>query len=252
MLQRRTLWLFLAPSFLILTCVLLWPLSYAIYLSLFNYTLTSAVHTFIGFGNYAALLSEQRFWASIATTFTIAGWALAVELALGFFLAMCLYKLKYGARAFIVALFLPAIITPVVAALFLKWLFVADWGLIDNTLLSFGINTPNWLGTAFWAKVVVVVGDAWIATPFVMLVLFAALQQLDSSQLEAATLDGAGTLQLVRFVILPAIAPTVVFVVCIRLMDVFRNFDTIYILTAGGPGTATETITMYTYRWPSG
>ena len=174
--------------------------------------------------------------------------SVGVEFAFGFVLAFALYRLTFSVRVFMILLFLPHIITPVVATLFLKWILTSNWGLIDATLLTFNINPPDWLGDPVWAKICVVLADAWIFTPFVMLVLYAALQALDQAQIEAASIDGAGSWRIIRHIILPSLVPVIVFTVSVRLMDVFRFFDAIYVLTGGGPGTATETITIYTYQ----
>jgi multiple sugar transport system permease protein len=245
---QRGLWLFLVPSFGLMTLVLLWPLGYAAYLSAFDYYLGSREMHFVGLANYAQLLSEARLWHSLWTTVVIAFGAVAVEFALGFVLALVLYRLTFSVRAFTIFLFLPHITTPVVATLFLKWILTSNWGLIDATLLTFNINPPDWRGDPVWAKICVILADAWIFTPFVMLVLYAALQTLDQAQIEAARIDGADGWRIVRHIILPSLVPVIVFTVSVRLMDVFRFFDTIYVLTGGGPGTATETITMYTYQ----
>jgi multiple sugar transport system permease protein len=231
-----------------MTLVLLWPLGYAAYLSVFDYYLGSREMRFVGLANYAQLLSEARLWHSLWTTVVIAFGSVAVEFALGFVLAFALYSVTFSVRVFMILLFLPHIITPVVATLFLKWILTSNWGLIDATLLTFNINPPDWLGDPVWAKICVVLADAWIFTPFVMLVLYAALQTLDQAQIEAAKIDGANGWRIIRHIILPSLVPVIVFTVSIRLMDVFRFFDTIYVLTGGGPGTATETITMYTYQ----
>ncbi|OAF00417.1 hypothetical protein AYJ54_31645 [Bradyrhizobium centrolobii] len=245
---QRGLWLFLVPSFGLMTLVLLWPLGYAAYLSTFDYHLGSPGMHFVGLANYAQLLSEARFWQSLWTTIGIALGSVAVEFTSGFALALALYRLTFSVRAFMILLFLPHIITPVVATLFLKWILTSNWGLIDATLLTFNVNPPDWLGNPIWARICVVLADAWIFTPFVMLVLYAALQTLDQAQIEAAKIDGAGGWRIVRHIVLPSLVPVIVFTVSVRLMDVFRFFDTIYVLTGGGPGTATETITMYTYQ----
>ena len=245
---QRGLWLFLAPSFGLMTLVLLWPLGYAAYLSAFDYHLGSPEVQFVGLANYAQLLGEARFWQSLWTTLLIGFGSVAVEFALGFALALALYRLTFSVRAFMILLFLPHIITPVVATLFLKWILTSNWGLIDATLLTFNVSPPDWLGNPVWAKICVVLADAWIFTPFVMLVLYAALQTLDQAQIEAAKIDGAGGWRILRHIVLPSMVPVIVFTVSVRLMDVFRFFDTIYVLTGGGPGTATETITIYTYQ----
>jgi multiple sugar transport system permease protein len=245
---QRGLWLFLVPSFGLMALVLVWPLGYAAYLSAFDYHLGSREMQFVGLANYAQLLGEVRFWQSLWTTVLIAFGSVAVEFGLGFGLALALYRLTFSVRAFMILLFLPHIITPVVATLFLKWILTSNWGLLDATLLTFNLNPPDWLGNPAWAKICVILADAWIFTPFVMLVLYAALQTLDQAQLEAAKIDGAGGLRILRHIVLPSMVPVIVFTVSVRLMDVFRFFDTIYVLTGGGPGTATETITMYTYQ----
>ena len=245
---QRGLWLFLVPSFGLMTLVLLWPLGYAAYLSTFDYYLGSREMHFVGLANYAQLLGEARLWHSLWTTVVIALGSVAAEFALGFVLALALYRLTFSARVFMIFLFLPHIITPVVATLFLKWILTSNWGLLDATFLTFNLNPPDWLGDPIWAKICVILADAWIFTPFVMLVLYAALQTLDQAQIEAASIDGADGWRIVRHIILPSLVPVIVFTVSVRLMDVFRFFDTIYVLTGGGPGTATETITMYTYQ----
>jgi multiple sugar transport system permease protein len=245
---QRGLWLFLVPSFGLMALVLLWPLAYAAYLSTFDYYLGSKEMRFVGLANYVQLLSEARLWQSLGTTIIIALGSVGVEFALGFVLAFALYRLTFSVRAFMILLFLPHIITPVVATLFLKWILTSNWGLIDATLMTFNIAPPDWLGDPIWAKICVILADAWIFTPFVMLVLYAALQALDQAQIEAAAIDGADSWRLIRHIILPSLVPVIVFTVSVRLMDVFRFFDAVYVLTGGGPGTATETITMYTYQ----
>lgn len=244
---QRGLWLFLVPSGLVLTLVLLYPLGYALYLSLFNYYLGAEERTFIGLGNYAALLADQRFWSSLRTTLVIVGSAVALEFCLGLAVAFGLYKLTFGVRTLNLLIFLPHIITPVVAALFLRWVFMGRWGLLDGILISFNIFPPDWLGSPGWARMTVVLADAWQFTPFMILVLYAGLNTVDHSQIESAQMDGAGNWTILTRIMLPALRPLIVFVLAVRTMDAFRFFDTIYVLTAGGPGTATETITIYTY-----
>ena len=244
---QRGLWLFLVPSGLVLTLVLLYPLGYAIYLSLFNYYLGADERTFIGLGNYAALLADQRFWSSLRTTLVIVGSAVALEFCLGLAVAFGLYKLTFGVRTLNLLIFLPHIITPVVAALFLRWVFMGRWGLLDGILISMGIFPPDWLGSPGWARMTVVLADAWQFTPFMILVLYAGLNTVDHSQIESAQMDGAGNWTILTRIMLPALRPLIVFVLAVRTMDAFRFFDQIYVLTAGGPGTATETITIYTY-----
>ena len=123
-----------------------------------------------------------------------------------------------------------------VAALFLRWIFIGRWGLLSATLIGLGIFPPDFLGNPAWARVTVVLADSWQFTPFMILVLYAGLNTVDQSQIEAAQIDGAGVWMLLFRIMLPSIRPLIVFVLAIRLMDAFRFFDTIYVLTSGGPG----------------
>jgi multiple sugar transport system permease protein len=245
--SHASAWLFLLPSASVLGAVLLFPLGYAIYLSLFNYDLGAGIYQFIGLDNYSALLNESRFWSSLERTVGIVAAAVATEFCVGLLVAYGLYRLTFATRTLNLLMFIPNVITPVVAALFLRWIFIGRWGLLSGILISLGIFPPDFLGDPGWARFTVVIADAWQFTPFMILVLFAGLNTVDQSQIEAAQLDGAGPFMLLFRIMVPAIRPLIVFVLAIRLMDAFRFFDQIYVLTAGGPGTATETITMYTY-----
>ncbi len=230
-----------------LGAVLLFPLAYAIYLSLFNYDLGAGIEQFIGLNNYGALLVDERFWLSLRRTVVIVSAAVALEFSVGLLVAYGLYRLTFGVRTLNLLMFMPNIITPVVAALFLRWIFIGRWGLLSGILIWLGFFPPDFLGNPIWARVTVVLADSWQFTPFMILVLYAGLNTVDQSQIEAAQIDGAGPWTLLFRIMVPAIRPLILFVLAIRVMDAFRFFDQIYVLTAGGPGTATETITMYTY-----
>lgn len=245
--HSRRLWPFLLPSAIVVFFILLYPLAYAFYLSLFNYYLDTGTSTFVGLANYADLFGDERFWSALLRTIGIVFSAVALEFCVGLAVAYGLYRLTFGVRGLNLLMFLPHIITPVVAALFLKWIFAGRWGLLDSVLAGFGVFSPDWLGAPFWARITVVLADAWQFTPFVILVLFAGLNTVDQSQIEAAQIDGATGRQILFRIMLPSITPIIIFVLTMRTMDAFRYFDTIYVLTGGGPGTATETVTMQTY-----
>ena len=245
---QKNLWWFAAPSFVVLAAVMLYPFASAIYLSLFDYYLVRPDDAaFVGLANYTSLLTDERFWSSLVNTLIIAGGAVGLEFVVGLSVAIGLYYLQRGAGVFVVLQLIPLIITPVVAALFIKWMFVARWGLVDATLASFDLFGPDWLGDPSWAKFTVIIADAWKFAPFMILVFYAGLQSMDQNLIDAGRIDGASGWKLLYHVIIPALRPLILFVLIIRLMDAFRFFDTIYVLTGGGPGTATETLTMYTF-----
>lgn len=242
------MWRFLLPSVAVMTLVLAWPLASAVYYSFFDYYLGGSDFRFVGLANYAGLLAEQRFWGDLLTTVVIVGCSVALQLAIGLALALALYGLNAWVRTISLLNFLPHVVTPVVAAIFLKWMFMGRWGLLDSLFISFDVFPPDWLGDPLWAKASLILADTWRFMPFLMLVLYAGLQSFDTALIEAAEIDGANAWQRPRYVILPMMKPLIVFVVAIRVMDAFRFFDLVYVLTNGGPGTATETITLYTYQ----
>ena len=236
----------MAPSVAVMALVLLYPFGSALYYSFTNYYLGGTNTHFVGLDNYIALLSEQRFWADMLTTMVIVLCSVGLQFVVGLAMALMLYALSGGVRVISLLNFLPHVVTPVVAGIFLKWMFVGRWGLLDATLIAIGIFPPDWLGEPLWAKFSVIMADTWKFMPFLMLVLYAGLQSFDTSLLEAAQIDGATPWQRLRHVILPMMKPLILFVLAIRMMDAFRFFDIVYVLTNGGPGTATETITLYT------
>jgi ABC-type sugar transport system permease subunit len=163
--------LFLLPSALVLGSVMIYPLLYAFYLSLFHYNIGSGTRSLVGLNNYVFLLKDIRFWQSLTRTAGIVTTAVGLEFCLGLLIAYGLYQLKHGSRTLIVFLLLPNIITPVASALFLRWFFMPDFGLINVILMNLNLNPPDWFGDASWARLTIVLADAWQQTPFVTLVL---------------------------------------------------------------------------------
>ncbi len=242
------MWPFMLPSLAVMTVVLLYPLASAIWYSFLRYYLGGGAPVFIGLTNYVDLLEDSRFWGDLLTTVIIVGASVLLQLLVGMALALALYAATRGVRLISLLNFLPNVVTPVVGAIFLKWLFIGRFGLLDSTLIWLGFYPPNWLGDPVWAKVTLILADTWKFMPFLMLVLYAGLQAFDTQLLEAAQIDGANAWQRLRYVILPMMKPLILFVVAIRAMDAFRFFDLVYVITNGGPGTATETVTLYTYQ----
>jgi multiple sugar transport system permease protein len=242
------MWPFMLPSFAVMTVVLAYPFVSAFYYSFQSYYLGGGASHFVGLANYTELLTDERFWGDLLNTVIIVGCSVALELVIGLGLALALYVATRAVRTITLLNFLPNVVTPVVGAIFLKWMFIGRFGLIDASLISLDIFPPNWLGDPVWAKVTLIIADTWKFMPFLMLVLYAGLQSLDIQLLEAAQIDGANAVQRLRYVILPMLKPLILFVVAIRVMDAFRFFDLVFVLTNGGPGTATETITLYTYQ----
>ena len=241
---------FTLPSWLLLVAVLLVPAVIAVWLSVRDEQIGSFLPPrFVGLANYRSELADPVFWQAMATTFVIMALALLVQLPLGLGLALLLHRELAGTRLFRSAILIPMLLTPVAIGLMWRFMFEADLGVVNWLLREAGLGGVNWLGSrwpAIWAVVIV---DSWQSIPFVMLMLLAGLGGLSREPLEAARLDGANGWQTLRYVTLPMLRPVLLVVLTIRLIDLFKLFDVIFILTSrGGPGTATQTLGLLTYN----
>jgi multiple sugar transport system permease protein len=205
--------------------------------------------SFHGLYNYANLFKDLRLWQSLAHTLLITAIALPVELVLGLAMAYLFLDRMPGRQIFVSLLVLPTIISPIVAGATWKLLFDNQYGPINQILGWFWGERVNALWTISPTLVypAIIFCEIWQWTPFMFLILLAALSNVDRSQLEAAEIDGARFWRSFRYIVLPAIWPVMAIAILIRGLDLFRIFDIIWALTLGGPGTMTETISIYTY-----
>jgi len=239
---------YLAPGWLLLLAIVLIPLALGLWISFRNGSLLSPTSQFVGFTNYTRLLTSPLFWDSVRVTVLISALSLAIQLPLGFVLAVVINRELTGTRLFRSSLLMPLLLTPVAVGLMWRLMLNVDNGVVDGVLQQLGLPAVDWLGNRTSAVISVVLVDSWQNTPFVMLLMLAGLQSLPAGPLEAARVDGASTLQTYRHVILPLLAPVGLVVIMIRIIESVKLFDIIYILTNGGPGTATQNMSVFDYR----
>ena len=202
---------------------------------------------FVGFANYIEAFHDRRFLEASMHTVGFAAVSVTLETLGGLTLALGLYRLGRGARGIRTAVLLPWAVPTVVSALVWRFVFDSPDGLATRLAAGLGLAAPVWLSDPTAAWVPIVVADVWKTTPFVALLLLAGLQQIDPALYEAAALDGASAWRQFRSVTLPLLAPTLAIAVLFRLLDAFRLFDGVYVLTNGGPGTATEPVALYAF-----
>ena len=231
----------------VLLSLSIYPLIYSVSVSLQQET-SAGIEW--GFGNFARLASDNFFWTALAHTFVYAVAALACEFLLGLGLALLLNNQIRGRGLFRASLLVPMMLPSVVVAVVWRLLFNPNFGAINGTLKQLGIDTENltWIASPRLALLSVIAVDVWQWTPFVFLVLLAGLQAIPQEPYEAALIDGSSRWQTFRHVTLPLLKPAILIVLLLRTMDLLRVFDQIFILTEGGPGFATETISLYIYR----
>ena len=234
----------LAPSALALGAVSLYPLGYAVWLSLERRILVFGEERFIGLSNYAFLLRDGRFWSALGSTLYFTFAALAAELLLGLALALLMNRAARGRGLVRAAVLVPWAIPTVVAARVWAWLYNADYGLLSAALPP----GASWLGTPGVAMPAAILVDVWKTTPFVALLLLAGLQGIPDELYQAARLDGASAGRILWSVTLPLLRPVVAVTAVLRGLDAFRVFDAVYVLTGGGPANTTETLSIYAYK----
>jgi multiple sugar transport system permease protein len=241
-------WL-IAPAVFLLLLVGLFPLIYSLIVSFMRIDMMDTDTSFAGIYNYANLFKDARLWQSLLHTFVITTIALPVELLLGLAMAYLFLEKMPGRQIFVSLLVLPTIISPIVAGATWRLLFDNRYGPINQILGWFAGHpvTALWTVNPSLVYPAIIFCEIWQWTPFMFLILLAALSNVDKSQLEAAEIDGARFPRVFRLIVLPAIWPVMAIAILIRGLDLFRIFDIIWALTSGGPGTMTETISIYAY-----
>jgi multiple sugar transport system permease protein len=238
-----------APSIFVLLLVGVFPLVYLVVVSFQNITLTDADTSFQALLNYRLLFADRRLWEALLHTGVFIVIALPVELMLGLAMAQLFIEHIPGRAVFVALLVLPVLVSPIVAGATWSLMFDNRFGPI-NQILGWIAGKPVamlWTIKPNLVYLAILIAEIWQWTPFMFLLLLAALSGVDKSQLEAASIDGAGYWRTFRKIVLPAIWPVMAVAILIRGLDLFRLFDIVWALTKGGPGTLTETLSMFAY-----
>ena len=242
-------YLLVAPAVFILLAMGIFPLLYAVVVSFQRLSLSDQITEFQGLLNYARVFSDERLWAAVLHTAIITIVALPIQLALGLLLAFHFLEDRPFKRIFVALLIIPSVISPMVAGSMWRLMFDDRYGPI-NQIIGWVIGervSLLWTIKIPLAYPAIIVCDVWQWTPFMFIILLAALANVDQEQLDAASIDGASRWQAFRNVTIPAIWPVMMIALLIRALDLIRVFDIVWQLTRGGPGSATETISIYAY-----
>jgi len=244
-------WLLLAPSFAIVGAGLIGPLVYGLIVSFTNQSLLHAKDiSFIGMENYWRALHDAQFWGALGrgTIYTLL--SVSGELLLGGLLAWVLWHKPIGYKLFRTAFLVPMVLVPVVVGFSWRFLLQPAFSPLPSifSILGVDITTDSLLTQPRTALLATIAVNVWQWMPFTTVLVLAALQSLPEEVYDAARIDGAGVFTCFRYITLPLISPLLITIMLLRGMDSMRNFDTIYILTGGGPGNATENLAVFNYR----
>jgi multiple sugar transport system permease protein len=248
-LERRSPLLMTLPILIILFILTLF-LFYVIGLSLTDSTLAKPFHDFVGLANFERALSDETFFTSIVNTLVFAFGVTTIETLLGFILALALHHEWRAGRFLRTLALLPLFTPPVAVAMVWRLIYDPVSGFLNHYLLQFGLieRSIAFLGRPRLAMPAIMAADVWQWTPFCFILCLAALQSLPSEPYEAAAVDGASSWQVFQRITLPLVTPAVIVTFLFRLLIALKVFDLVFILTYGGPGSATQVVSFYIYK----
>jgi multiple sugar transport system permease protein len=249
--RRTSSWLpFLVPAVVVLLLVGIVPLVAAFQMSLtsFSYVLPGHTGQWVGTDNYASLLSNTAFLGAIVRTVVFTVSAVVLELVIGLLLATALNATGRQRGPLLGLLIIPMILTPVIVGLMFNFALNPQFGPIASMIRGGTGSSVDILGSPVGAFAALVIADVWQWSSFMALMLWAGMQALPTSPLEAAQVDGASTMQRLRLIVVPMLRPVIVVAVIFRSAEAVREFDKVFVLTGGGPGSASEVLDLFTYR----
>jgi len=241
--------IYLAPSLVVFSVFVFFPLVFTIYLSFHKWNLISPKKTFIGFGNYIQVFTEDPLFIKVlwnTTVFSVV--VVLATLIFGLILALILNREIAGKSFYRAGIFMPYVTSAAAMALVWLWIFDPIYGLFNSVLRVLGINGPAWLASVDWALPALIIMTIWRFTGYSMLLYIGGLQNLSNEIREAAIVDGATGWKLFWSVTFPLLSPTTFFITITSLITMFQNFETVYVMTRGGPVDSTNMIVFYLYQ----
>lgn len=243
-------YLFLAPAVLVLLAISAFPLIYAVNVSLHQLIISKPYlgEPWVGLRNYAKLLTDKDFFNSLRATFMLAIPAIGSEFLLGLGCALLLNRRVRSIRVIRAIVLIPMMVAPVVVGLTWKFMLDYDTGILNYFIRRIGLNPPIWLGDKNWAIPALIITDVWQWTPLFTLLILAGLQSLPNEPFEAAKVDGASRWQIFYHITFPMLSSFILIALLLRVIDVLRVFDTVFVMTGGGPGRVTVFVSLFAYR----
>ena len=248
--DRAWRWLLLAPALALLVLLTALPLLNLLVLSVHevHWIDRQSEWSFVGLANYARIPGDTLFRAGVLNTVIFAVCAVALQMVLGLGLALLVSGIAHGRTLYRTVFILPILVPGIVIGAIWKLMYSFDFGVVNQAAMALGLPPRDWLGDPSLALASVIVVDVWHWTPFCFLLMLAALESLPRDVFEAARMDGATAWQTLRLVTLPLMLPAIAVTFVFRMILAFKVFDEVYLLTGGGPGTATEVISFTIYR----
>jgi multiple sugar transport system permease protein len=241
---------YVGPAVVLMAAACLYPVLTAFQLAGYDWSMGTPWESarWTGWDNFITAFSNERVWSSLWTTLLFAAVCVSAEMALGIALALALEHKVRGMAFFRTLFILPMMIAPIAVGLVWRYMFDAQFGPINAALMLVGLEPRTWLADPTLAFMAIVIADIWQWTPFVFIMMIAALANVDSSVIEASRIDGANWWQMTFRVKLPMVMHVIAITLMMRLIDAFRVLEVVYVLTFGGPGDSTEILSLHIYK----
>ncbi len=240
---------FLAPSIIIFSVFVFFPLAFSLYLSFHDWDMISPDSVFVGLKNFEQLLFKDSLFIKVLLNTTIFSVAVVViAMGLGLALAIVLNRKIAGRNIYRAAIFMPYVTSAAAMALVWLWIFDPKYGLLNDVFRLAGITGPEWLASVDWALPALIIMTIWRFVGYDMLIFIGGLQSLSTEVIEAARVDGADGWSLFWKITFPLLSPTTFFIAVTSFITMFQNFETVYVMTRGGPVDSTNMIVFYLYQ----
>lgn len=240
-------YLLASPALIAMIAILIYPLGYSFVMSFYRWDLASPSQYFVGLSNYRDTFNSLGFQQTLRVQLIFSFVTIAIEVVAGIGVAVLVNGKLRGLKLARTLLLVPPMIAPAVVGLNFRWLFNGQYGLVNAVLRFLGLPEAPWLSDPNWALVSVMIADIWQNTPLLVLLFLAGLQSLPQEPIEAAQVDGASSWGIFWHITLPLLRPVIMIVLMLRIIDTFRTFDVIWLMTQGGPGGATNLVTVNAY-----
>lgn len=243
-------WIFLLPTILFLMVTAFIPLLYSLWLSFYKYKINmpNTVPVFIGIENYLRMFSDRIFIRSTYNTFIFATVSVLLEIIIGMVLAMLISGESKRERIMRSLLMVPMIMAPVAAGTMWRMMLDSSTGIVNYFVGLVGLPKIGWLGHPILAFVAIVIVNVWQVVPWTAIVITSGLKSISQDSIHSALVDGASSWHIFKKIVLPFLKPLLIIAFLIRFIDAFKVFDTVYVMTGGGPGMATEMLPNYIFN----
>lgn len=248
--QKRAYRTFMLPTVIFLFVMTVFPLAYSIIISLTNYQIANQeVFKFSGLINYKTTFQDKIFQIALKNTVIIVAVGVISEFLIGSFLAYVFWESISKLKSIIISLIiLPIAFAPVAISLMWKYMLNSSYGVVNFCLQKIGFSSIDWIGSRKTALLSLIIVDVWQWTPLIFIIVLAGLESIQKKQIDMVRVDGASWFQMVKLLVIPSLIPFFSLAIILRTIDAFKLFDTVYVITEGGPGSSTETLSLIGYR----